>query len=48
MCEICKNQNSRTLVHSLNKFHLKGLKKIMLAKKEKSEAKYGFFLYEFT
>jgi hypothetical protein len=48
MCEICRNQNSRTLLHSLNKFHLKCLKKVMLEKKIKSELKYGWFKYEFT
>ncbi len=48
MCDICKNSNSRTLIHSLNKFHLKCLKKIMLAKKQKSEARFGWFKYEFT
>jgi hypothetical protein len=46
MCELCKTNNSRTLGHSLNKFHLKLLKKIMLQKKIKSEAKYGWFKYE--
>lgn len=45
MCEICQNLTLRTLSHSLNKYHFKRLKQVMLEKKIISQKKYGFFIY---
>jgi len=46
MCEICKNNESRTYTHARSAIHKRKLLKLMKKKKRASEKKYGMFIYE--